>query len=80
MMDADEFRSVVNRIGWSLEITAKRAHRSYSRIRKMASGRDMVDEALETWLRAIVAVINNPPEPLARTVHPDELEGDEEEP
>jgi hypothetical protein len=71
-MSADEFRSIVNRLGWSYEIAANRARRSYSRFRKLSSGHDVVDEPLEQWLRALVALVNNPPPPLPRSASDDE--------
>jgi hypothetical protein len=72
-MADDEFRSVINRLGWSYEIAADRAGRSYSRFRKIASGRDPVDPALERWLRALVAILDTPPAPLPRNLPEDEI-------
>jgi len=50
-MARTEFHLVRDRLGWSLADLARYAKRDNSRVRKMASGAEPVDQALADWLR-----------------------------
>jgi transcriptional regulator with XRE-family HTH domain len=50
---ADEFRQILDSLGWSQRELADRIGRSESRIRKYARDRDFIDAPLAGWLRAI---------------------------
>ena len=64
-MTPDEMRDILERLGWSQHNLAYAANRDISRIRKQASGRVLIDDALAAWLRCFDGLLDNPP-PSAR--------------
>jgi transcriptional regulator with XRE-family HTH domain len=54
-MARTEFHLLRERLGWSLAHLARYAKRDNSRIRKMASGAEQVDQELADWLRHVEA-------------------------
>ena len=50
-MSRTEFHLVRDELGWTLADLARYAKRDNSRVRKMASGSDPIDQELSDWLR-----------------------------
>jgi hypothetical protein len=51
-MDPTELRTILDRLGWSQGYLAEVTGRDLSRTRKMARGREPIDQPLADWLRA----------------------------
>jgi hypothetical protein len=50
-MAPSELHEIKNALGWSWSFLASKAGRDLSRVRKMASGKEPIDQALADWLR-----------------------------
>ena len=58
-MARTEFHLVRGRLGWSLADIARYAKRDNSRVRKMASGAEPIDQELADWLRQVESAYRN---------------------
>jgi hypothetical protein len=59
LMTQEELLEILVRLDWNLRHLANVARRNYSRMRKMASGRELIDSELAIWLRQLDAAREN---------------------